>query len=597
MQTNKWIKKNPVLLIALLAIVGLIIAQGVTLYRFPTIIYVQAPEILEDPLEAWSEASFIAWEYNSTHYACKNMSTMMVEYVGTNESAAIQWGIDNQTAIGGTVYVKAPHSAGTYNADIILKDKIRLVLANGAAGITVTIDSGATASLEDFHNFDFKRWDSGVLVGFVEDRSQAEQASYTIFKEGSFYFAKNGTNGGIPFAGTNASQVINNAIQNSNNGTVLLKNAEYEITTSSPIIINKTGVSLIGESKDYTILHAIGHTNIIEVFGGLYNIAIKNLKITMGVESSGTYYNGHGIYFKWSQINESSAHRSVIRDVHIHRIQAGYIGIYMVNGLANSIENVYIRTNGQGIKIQTNSSVTNYGNHRIDNLWIFLTSSNSIGVHIDSVGVAKWTVLNAFLRLNVICATQQANSIGILINEGMYNGFTHSNLEGLDFPIKINGTSKNSWHNIFSNVLVALVYDTALYFDTTYARYNIAEDFWNSPAAATAVLINDTGSYNEFRDIRDPYGTWNTTAVYRTSTTILKGRILDEWAQTGSGTSGTSPITIAHNLIFTPHLVVVTANEATPFTCSYTANVTHIKIYHDKGSSGQVSWYADVNLP
>jgi len=35
---------------------------------------------LEDPLEAWSEASYIIWKCNSTHYAARNMSTNMVEF-------------------------------------------------------------------------------------------------------------------------------------------------------------------------------------------------------------------------------------------------------------------------------------------------------------------------------------------------------------------------------------------------------------------------------------------------------------------------------------------------------------------------------------
>jgi len=129
------------------------------------------------------------------------------------------------------VYVKFPHTLGTYNAAVTLKDKVRLVLENGAAGITVTIDSGATASLEDFHNFDFKRWDSGVLVGFQEDRSQAEEASFIIFKEGSFYFAKNGSiAGNIAFSGTNASQVIVNVINALAQGeSVFVKAGNYSI--------------------------------------------------------------------------------------------------------------------------------------------------------------------------------------------------------------------------------------------------------------------------------------------------------------------------------------------------------------------------------
>lgn len=245
-------------------IIGMVLANlAYTVYIFPSTVYVQESlPIAEDPLEAWSEASYVVWEYNSTHFACRNMSTNMVEYLGTSDDNAIQWGIDNSTAKnGGTVYVKASMFNGTYNAAVTLKDKVRLVLSNGAAGITVTIDSGATATLEDFHNYDFKRWDSGVLVSFIEDRSQIEPYSYILSKLGSYYYAKNGTTGSIDYSNTNASYVINSALGDlpSTGGSLFFKSKVFELNAT--ININTKNVTLTGEGKG-SVLKAMDNVNL-----------------------------------------------------------------------------------------------------------------------------------------------------------------------------------------------------------------------------------------------------------------------------------------------------------------------------------------------
>ena len=161
---------------------------------------------------------------------------------------AIQWGIDNCTTYGGSVYVKAPTYTGTYNAAVTLKNRVTLVLEQGSAGITVTIDTGATATLLDYQNYDFKHWDSGVLVTFIEDRSQNEPYSYTVFRQGSFYYAKNGTTGGIDEQSTNASQIINNAVSATydNGGGVVKITTNVTITSS---IILKAGVTVEGQGR------------------------------------------------------------------------------------------------------------------------------------------------------------------------------------------------------------------------------------------------------------------------------------------------------------------------------------------------------------
>jgi hypothetical protein len=75
--------------------------------------FVKTSGDLEDPLEAWSETSIIVWKYNSTFYASRNMSTLMVMELRDNASAVIQNAAGNLSSIGGTVFVKT----GTYYID------------------------------------------------------------------------------------------------------------------------------------------------------------------------------------------------------------------------------------------------------------------------------------------------------------------------------------------------------------------------------------------------------------------------------------------------------------------------------------------------
>lgn len=96
---------------------------GATLYQAyylqTGIIKAEGPE---DPLEAWSEASYVIWQYNSTFYACRNMSTLMVEGLSSNKTYIEQMAIGNLTVGGGTIYLKQVtlDTALTYGATTLI---------------------------------------------------------------------------------------------------------------------------------------------------------------------------------------------------------------------------------------------------------------------------------------------------------------------------------------------------------------------------------------------------------------------------------------------------------------------------------------------
>ena len=256
MKTIKLDKKFAVLISALI-LVSAVLGSTLTQMYFPQLGKIAGR--LEDPLEAWSEASYVTWQYNSTYYACRNMSTNIVDYFGASDDAAIQWGIDRCTSHGGSVYVKAPTYTGTYSASVTLKDNVTLILDKGARGITVSIDSGADGTLVDYENGYRKEWVAGVLYTFMDLRTgklwwQGENrtdtlafpeqtASYIVFQDGSLTKMKNGTSGQIDAYSTNASRIINWACGNlTSGGVIFLKDLGY---VDGQVIIDQSDITLM----------------------------------------------------------------------------------------------------------------------------------------------------------------------------------------------------------------------------------------------------------------------------------------------------------------------------------------------------------------
>lgn len=77
----------------------------------------------------------------------------------------------------------------------------------------------------------------------IENGSMVETASYIIFKDGSTYYARNGTTGSIDYSGIIASTLIKNVISNCSNGDkIYFKKGTYVLTDpdSDNVAINIT---------------------------------------------------------------------------------------------------------------------------------------------------------------------------------------------------------------------------------------------------------------------------------------------------------------------------------------------------------------------
>ncbi|RLC77390.1 MAG: hypothetical protein DRI61_11650, partial [Chloroflexi bacterium] len=98
-------------------------------------------------------------------------------------------------------------------------------------------------------------------------------ASYVIFTDGSTYYAQNGTSGLIDFSGTNASWVINQAIQNmpDSGGKITLKDLDVtvkeEITLKSNVTIEgiNTVIKKCNEISTTLVSTALAGNNTIDV--------------------------------------------------------------------------------------------------------------------------------------------------------------------------------------------------------------------------------------------------------------------------------------------------------------------------------------------
>jgi parallel beta-helix repeat protein len=179
----------------------------------------------------------------------------------TNSSAVIQNGLGNATINGGSVYVAAGQNL--YNASVILQNNTRLVIESGAQNVTYSCASGAYGVVDDFQNWIFTYYSNGTAYsifnyatgtlsfpgtgtfGNVVSTEPNSPYTFTVYidpNNSSLYDGK-AANGTICWSSTNASQVINNAV---NNGSTFARDGLYDIT--NPIIITKNGTSLTGNS-------------------------------------------------------------------------------------------------------------------------------------------------------------------------------------------------------------------------------------------------------------------------------------------------------------------------------------------------------------
>ncbi|MHC3130048.1 MAG: right-handed parallel beta-helix repeat-containing protein [Candidatus Bathyarchaeota archaeon] len=141
---------------------------------------------------------------------------------------------------------------------------ITIKIADGAVTIAKIADDAVTAAkIEDSTVTSEKIFDSAIITTKLADGSVTSakiqngtltaESSFLIWKDGSTYYAKNGSTGAIQHFGTNATAVINNAISSlPTGGLVFLRDATYNID-GTITVVEKLNINIIGESWETKI--------------------------------------------------------------------------------------------------------------------------------------------------------------------------------------------------------------------------------------------------------------------------------------------------------------------------------------------------------
>jgi len=162
-----------------------------------------------------------------------------------------------------------------------------------------------------------------------------EAFTYLIFKEGPLYLAKCGTTGRIVFFGTEASTVIQSAINASPGGRILLRAGIYLL--GSELLIARSDISLEGESTNAVLRQRDG-ANLPQLIriSDAYNTVIRNLTVDGNRAANAS---GNGI------VVEGESHRGRIENVQVWNAYTGIVlrGITPSNWIIknNHVENCY----------------------------------------------------------------------------------------------------------------------------------------------------------------------------------------------------------------------------------------------------------------
>lgn len=148
---------------------------------------------------------------------------------------------------------------------------------------------------------------------YISEGIYPSAPNYTIWGEGSTYYAKNAY-GHIDYSGTNATQLIQNALNHGK--TIFIKDGIYPISGSAPsgglLTITQNGTKIIGESWN-TILNDTSGIGINLILGtNKQDVLIENLQLI------GNNVSNAGVWFFDSR-------RITIRHNYVNNMLAGIV--------------------------------------------------------------------------------------------------------------------------------------------------------------------------------------------------------------------------------------------------------------------------------
>ncbi len=207
-------------------------------------------------------------------------------------------------------------------------------------------------------------------------------ASYNIFKEGSYYYLQDGSTGTTKWRSTSAHAIFKAAIGNLTNGGIIFAGkANYTFGWKEQILITNPNIQLRGEGKKTVFCKTSGGANTIELRGKaatpLCGIVLSNFAVETQV-----YTDSDAVTLRY--VDNSTIEKLWITSRYAPG-QGFEEGIVLYNSRFNTIQNNWIIGCAQAnIELALNGTVGNFVtrnflfNGRGDGIYVWGASNNTI---------------------------------------------------------------------------------------------------------------------------------------------------------------------------------------------------------------------------
>jgi len=138
---------------------------------------------------------------------------------------------------------------------------------------------------------------------YLHKYSGVEPYSYTVFREGDMYYAKNGKTGEV-FEDDDASEVMESAISSlpDTGGRIFIKSGDYRVSGNKTITL-KSNVEIVGEGKE-TVLGSVDGRLTFK-FDGVENVTLRNFTISNNDDPANL---GNTLYFTTNPCSNIQLH-------------------------------------------------------------------------------------------------------------------------------------------------------------------------------------------------------------------------------------------------------------------------------------------------
>ena len=431
-----------------------------------------------------------------------------------------------------------------------------------------------------------------------------QSASYIIWRDGSTYYAKNGTTGAIEFSGAVAATVIQAALD-ATEGMVFLRDGLY-LTNESLTISNP--LSFVGASMSNTIIRMTDQTKPILKLNR-ESIVLRNLHLEYNSQPDNSKTDATAIevigsspWMTWENILIRQVYGGVRSDKDVYA-DASLFNIY--------VQNLRIRM-FTGIAISADSTAGISGGS-----WNQVYINNAALLPTQCVSAIEWrggstTVWN---QLNIEHSDFTSTPIFIVSNNQMVFNGLHMELITYDPQVATEGLihCSEETHLVINGLDISNLASSNLTTKLALFKFSTA----NPATAQSMVVLNGL----TIRNVDDMLmGEWNLVRAHNANVDAqygaklyLKGGYVDKafdrdqsnytgtgrlvkqndtWVYENSSSAvianGTASIVVAHGLAGTPIYITVTGTHSEVESC-YVNTVGAANFTIHKGGAGNVT--------